>query len=348
VIVSRVSNDAADQQRWDAFVSRSPDATLYHRCVWKRVIEETFSHRTFYLCALSGPEDVAGVLPLAQLNSRLFGNALVSLPFFNYSGICASSREARQLLLDGAVGVAREAHADYLEIRHEDPQWHEEDPAASTSSKVAMRLELPPTPEALWTSFPSKLRSQVQRARKEAMTAVVGRVDQLDPFYAVFSANMRDLGTPVYPRTFFRNILELVSGETWIAVVYHRDRPVAAGFLAGFRGRLEIPWASSLREFNRLGPNMLLYWTCLELACRQGYRVFDFGRSTPGAGTYRFKEQWGASPVQLYRYYWLNRGVKLPQTNPDNPKYRAAIAVWQKLPLAVTERLGPKIVKYIP
>lgn len=340
-----IADEPVAVERWDEFVSRAPSATLYHRFAWKRVIEQTFSHRTFYLAAASDVDAIEGVLPLVQLKSRLFGNMLVSMPFFNYSGICASSGGARRALLEAAIETAKRTRADCVEIRHEDRAWHEESPGSA--AKVAMRLALPPTADELWKSFPSKLRSQVQRARKEELTAVVGRADQLDAFYAVFSANMRDLGTPVYPKSFFRNILDAVD-ETWVAAVYRGGVPVAAGFLAGFRERLEIPWASSLRAYNRFSPNMLLYWRCLEFACERQYRVFDFGRSSPAAGTYRFKAQWGASPVPLYRYYWLRNGGAIPDVNPANPKYRAAIAVWQRLPLAVTERLGPRIVKYIP
>jgi FemAB-related protein (PEP-CTERM system-associated) len=211
-----------------------------------------------------------------------------------------------------------------------------------------MRLPLRPTAEELWKSFPAKLRSQVQRPIKEGMSVVIGQEDQLDAFYQVFAANMRDLGTPVYGKRFFQNVLRAFPDRTWIATVYLGGIPVASGFLAGFRDRLEIPWASVVRAYRHLSPNMLLYWRCLEFACQRRYRVFDFGRSTRGEGTYRFKEQWGAKPVQLYWYYWLRDGNELPQVNPTNPKYRMAIAVWQRLPLGITTQIGPSIVKYIP
>jgi FemAB-related protein (PEP-CTERM system-associated) len=176
----------------------------------------------------------------------------------------------------------------------------------------------------------------------------VGREELLDSFYDVFSENMRDLGTPVYAKAFFENMLGEFPGRTWIGVVRSGGRPVAAGILAGFRERLEIPWASSLRQFNRFSPNMLLYWTCLEFGCANGFRQFDFGRSTPNEGTYRFKEQWGAQPWPLHWFYWLPKGRPMPQVNPRNPKYRAAIGVWQHLPVSVTRLIGPSIVKYIP
>jgi len=342
---SILPDNSIDAKQWDAFASSAPGATLYHLSGWKSVIEDTFSHSTFYLSAVDDSSRVVGILPLAQLKSRVFGNMLVSLPFFNYGGVCASSEDVRRALLDGAIRVATERKVDFIEIRHED-DWQQGLPRKT--SKVSMRLELPSTSDELWKALGSKLRNQVQKPRKEGLTSVIGREDQLDAFYEVFAENMRDLGTPVYPKSFFRNILRQFPARTWIGAVYAGTQPVAAGFLAGFRDRLEIPWASSLRAFNRMGSNMLLYWTSLEFACGQRYRIFDFGRSTPGEGTYLFKEQWGAKPHQLYWYYWLPNGADMPQVNPKNPKYRAAIALWQRLPVSVTQRIGPRIVKYIP
>lgn len=336
--------NSADARLWDEYANRADGAALYHLYGWRQVVETTFGHETVYLSAIDHAGNVVGILPLVRLKSWAFGHMLVSLPYFNYGGICADGNAAGALLQE-AIRVAQETKADFLEIRH-DANWPSGLP--TKNSKASMRLPLPTSAEALWKSFPAKLRSQVQKPRKEGMTVIVGRDDQLDAFYEVFSANMRDLGTPVYAKAFFRNILDTFPDRTWITTVYHGQTPVASGFLAGFRDRLEIPWASSLRAFNRFSPNMLLYWTCLEGACERGYRVFDFGRSTPGEGTYRFKEQWGARPHPLYWHYWLPDGRPMPDVNPRNPKYRAAVAVWQRLPMRLTRRLGPRIVKYIP
>lgn len=343
--LSITHSTSIDAESWDRYVSTAPGASLYHLLGWKQVIEETFAHPTVYFSAVDSSAGIVGVLPLAQLKSRLFGNMLVSLPFFNYGGVCGASDEVRHRLLESAIDVARERSVDFLEIRHEDGWLHA---LPCKTSKVSMRLALPASADDLWKAIGAKIRNQVQKPRKEGMVSAIGREERLDAFYDVFAANMRDLGTPVYPKAFFRNILRRFPEQTWIGTVHLADRPVAAAFLAGFRDRLEIPWASSLRAFNRLGPNMLLYWTCLEFACQRGYRVFDFGRSTPGEGTYQFKAQWGATPHQLFWYYWLPDDREIPQVNPRNPRYRAAIAVWQRLPVAVSRYLGPHVVKYIP
>ena len=180
------------------------------------------------------------------------------------------------------------------------------------------------------------------------MHVKIGNSEELESFYKVFSINMRDLGTPVYSKHFFKNIIEEFPHSTWICTVYSGKEPIASGLLVGFKDTVEIPWSSSRRDFNRYKPNMLLYWTALSWACERGYRIFDFGRSTPGEGTYIFKEQWGAKAVPLYWHYWMREEGALPELNPQNPKYAAAIKVWKKLPIGLTRMIGPAIVKNLP
>jgi serine/alanine adding enzyme len=334
-----------DATIWDEYVVGHPQASGYHLMAWRRVIEETFGHRTFYLMAKDEQGQIQGVLPLVFLSSRIFGCFLVSLPFVNYGGVLADNAASQDALLGCAIDLAKKLGAGHIELRHEQLpglEW------PNKQHKVSMRLDLAEEFGVLWKKFPAKLRAQIRRAEKEGMTFRLGGDDVLEDFYAVFSRNMRDLGTPVYGRAFFAEILRTFPESSRIGVVYLKDQPVAAGFLYAFRRVLEIPWASSDRRYNRLAPNMLLYNSVLKYGCEEGFRVFDFGRSNPGGGAYRFKEQWGAHPVQLRWHYWLSNGGPLPDLSPSNAKFKWAISVWQRLPLFISRRLGPSIVRYIP
>ena len=337
--------EEGDRTAWDRYVLDSASSNCYHLSSWKDVIERTFGHRSFYLLAEEDGK-IEGILPLVHIKSRLFGNFMVSLPYFNYGGVCAEEDRVREMLIEEAIEVASREGAEHIELRATVPFSNT---LHVKTTKVSMRLRLPPDPDHLWRSFPSKLRSQIKRPTKEGMFALWGREEELESFYRVFSVNMRDLGTPVYSIDFFKAILDAFPDTTWICTVYTRDKkPVASGFLVGFKDVLEIPWASSIRRYNRFSPNMLLYWNVLRFACEKGYTTFDFGRCTPGSGTYRFKKQWGAEPLQLYWLYWLRDGGPLPELNPDNPKYRLAIKVWQRLPVRVTRLLGPPLIKRLP
>jgi FemAB-related protein (PEP-CTERM system-associated) len=342
ITIERVGEEAASA--WNAFVSDASDASVYHLYEWRRVIQSVFGHQSEYFAARDRNGRIHGVLPVVRLRSALFGDFMASMPYFNYGGAAAETSSLRDALIDAAARCADEAGVSHLELRHDAPvrpQW------PARTDKVAMYLPLPSTPEALSKQLGSKLRSQIKRPSKEGAVCASGGVELLDEFYAVFARNMRDLGTPVYPRRWFAAILAAFPELTRLFVVRHRNVSTAAAFVIGHRRRLEIPWASSLREANSIGVNMLLYWSVLEYACGR-YETFDFGRSTVDAGAYRFKQQWGAQPHQLHWHYWLRDGGEPPMLNPANPKYRLAVAAWRRLPLAVANRLGPLLVRNLP
>jgi FemAB-related protein (PEP-CTERM system-associated) len=332
------------RQGWDELVKWSPQGAMYHLSSWREIFGASCGRRTHYLLADRGGE-VVGLLPLVSVRSVLFGSFLVSLPWTSYGGLCGTDPKARLALIGEAIRLAREEKARYIELHSEEPECPS---LIANPLKVSMRLSLSSDPDTLWREFPSKLRSQIRRPEKGGLFARLGGVDQLDSFYAVFCRNMRDLGTPVFPRRFFNDILESFPDSSYICCVYSKDRPVAAGLLLGFKDRLEIPWASSLGEFNHLSPNMLLYWQALRLGCEQGYRWFDFGRSTPGGPHYQFKAQWGAEPTQLYWHHWQAASDPLPEMNPQNPRYRLAIHLWRRLPVSLTRLLGPMVARSLP
>lgn len=340
----RVVDPYAPNSDWSEFVAQHPDASHYHKLEWAGLIRDEFRQQAHYLMAEAGGE-VRGVLPLIRLKSRLFGDFMVSMPYLNYGSVLAADSEARKALVDAAIERGGAMGVSHIELR--DTETLERDLPARTD-KVAMVLELPESLDDLGKSIGSKRRSQVRRPLREDPEILVGGAEQVDLFYQVFSRNMRDLGTPVYAKSFFERMASTFAADVKIVAITVRGEPAAAAFLVGHGAQLEIPWASTVRDFNRISINMLLYWEVLRYAIDAGYQRFDFGRSTIDAGTYRFKKQWGAEPRQLHWHYWLADGGEPPKMNPDNPKYAMAIRTWQKLPLSVANRIGPRIVRNLP
>ena len=329
---------------WDAFVQQQPDASLYHLAGWRDVCMQAFGHDCPYLAAWRG-ERIVAVLPLVRLQSRLFGHFMVSVPFFNYGGLLGGDATARDALLAQAVALAQTEGCSHIELRERQPLpgW------PGRSDKISMQLVLPDSAEQLWSQLGSKMRAQIKKAQRNELQFQHGGAELLDAFYEVFSTNMRDLGTPVYGKDFFATILRQAPGQPRLFVGRtQQGQAVSASLVVQHNGTMEVPWASTLRSANGLSANMELYWQMLSHACSQGCRVFDFGRSSHDSATYRFKKQWGAEPLQLHWSYWLASGGELPRLNPDNPKYRLAIAAWQRLPLWVTQLIGPRLVKYLP
>jgi len=324
---------------WDAYVAAHPQATGYHRSVWRGVFEGALGHETLYLAALRGAH-VAGVLPLVAVKSWIFGSALVSLPFLNYGGILSDDDQAAATLIEAARAAAAERHLRYVELRHTHRVSRS---LAVRDHKVAMTLALPADETTLWKALNNKVRNQVRKAQKSGLDAVAGGAELLDEFYDVFARNMRDLGTPVFPRALFAHVLGDVD-RTRAYVVRTGTTPIAAGITVTFRDTTENIWASSLREYRAQCPNMLLYWTMIEDAVRSGMRTFDFGRSTPGEGTYHFKKQWGAAEAPFAWEYVFTGAVQLP-SGSASARVALATRMWTKLPLPVANALGPAIAR---
>lgn len=332
-----------DHADWDDYVCKK-QASIYHDTRWTHLIKKVFGHDSHYFLAREN-EKVVGVFPLIQLKSLLFGNFMVSMPYFNYGGIVADTNDISISLISSAHKLYDELGCSHIEMRFDSEQAIE---LPVRTDKIAMMLDLPDDPEELWQALGSKLRAQVKRPIREGVEFLIGGVEQLDDFYFVFSNNMRDLGTPVYSKQFFKEILSTFDENTFVAVVRLNGEAVSAGFLIGNNGKLEIPWASTLRKVNRIGVNMFLYWNILKIAIEKDFKVFDFGRSSKDSGTLKFKKQWGGCEKQLYWYYDMNGGQQLPELNPNNKKYQAAIAVWKKLPVSITRIVGPLLVKNLP
>ena len=325
----------------DRFAEGHPTATGYHLTGWLGVIERAFGHETKYLAATSG-RGIEGLLPLVFFSSRLFGRFAVSMPFLNYGGVMADGPEIAQALIDGAQQEAVARRCSHVELRHVEAQF----PGLPCKQhKVSMRLKTGP---GMWEALDRKVRNQIRKAEKSGLVVERGGAELVGDFYAVFARNMRDLGTPVYSRRLFDEVMRVFPDRAQIHVVRLNGLAIAAGLTYRTPQMVQLPWASSLRSYNTLCPNVLLYWDAIQFATESGAGVFDMGRSTPNEGTFKFKAQWGAEPVPLHWEYQLMEAGELPNVSPANPKYQFAISLWQKLPLAVTLRVGPMIVRAIP
>jgi FemAB-related protein (PEP-CTERM system-associated) len=329
---------------WEAYVNGQQAASAYHQSGWKAVIEQSFGHETRYLRATETGR-IVGILPLVVMKSLLFGRFVVSLPYFNYAGILADDQDAEQALLDAARRLAIDEAATHLELRHRAahglglmPKRH----------KVTMLLGLESDVETQWRALDPKVRNQIRKAEKSGAEVQFGGQELVDSFYRIFARNMRDLGTPVYGKEFFQAILRNFPASTKIFLCHIGKRCVAAGLIVTYKDTVEMPWAASLREHRHLCGNTLVYWEAIKFSIMQGFGTFDFGRSTPGGGTFKFKEQWGARPISLTWEYWTASPGQLPEMNPTNPKYQWPIQIWKRLPMAVANRVGPLIARAIP
>ncbi len=324
-----------DRDRWEAFVAACPEATFFHRFGWRRVVAEGLRHRTHFLLA-ERDGALEGVLPLAQVRSLLFGHSLVSLPCCVYGGVAATGPEAVRALTAAACRLAEDLAVDALEMRNlapREPEWPRKD------LYVTFRKEITADPEANMKAIPRKQRAVVRKAIKAELAARL--VDDLDLFFGIYAASVRNLGTPVFPRKYFRLLREEFGSDCELSIVGHRGQDIASVMSFYFRDQVLPYYGGSLPAARELGGNDFMYWDLMCRASERGARLFDYGRSKQGAGSYSFKKNWGFEPQPLHYEYHLVKAEQVPEVNPNNPRYHYFIETWKRLPLAVANTIGP-------
>ncbi len=338
----RVEQFTGTAGEWDGFAKSQSGYTHFHRLGWRPLIEKVFGHQCLYLAARDAEGTLVGVLPLVRVRSVLFGHYLVSMPFLNYGGPLGT-KDGVEALVNEAAALARSGRVRLLELRNRVPL---DIPLTPSHRKITVVLDLPSQADTLFRRFDAKLRSQIRRAGKAGVTVEFGN-EQIVPFFSVFARHMRDLGTPTQPLRFFRAIAEEFPEDCWFACAYLAGQPVAGGCGFRFGDEFEMTWASSLRAHSREAPNMLLYWACMERAIADGVKRFNFGRCTPGAGTHRFKMQWGGREETLW-WYGLSAKVDATTPSPNEGAFRFGPRIWRRIPEPIATAVGPSIVRYIP
>jgi len=340
ITIERLTPDRADA--WDAFVQAAPGATFFHCTGWKTAIEQTFGHDCPYLMACDGNR-IVGVLPLSRIRSMLFGDALSSTAFCVYGGPVGETPEVVRALTDAGAALADELGVDHLELRSIEPcrpDW-----PSKSESHATFRKDLAADPDAILKAIPRKQRAVVRKALEGTLRI---ELDQTTGrFFPLYAASVRNLGTPVFARRWFAALKRIFGDDCEIAIVLDGDRPVAGLMSFYFRNEALPYYAGGVPDARRLGAHELMYYNLMCRAASRGCTRFDFGRSKTGSGPYAFKKNFGFEPQPLHYEYYLRGANTVPDVSPNNPKYRWMTAIWKRLPLPVTNALGPMISRYL-
>ena len=341
LIVRRLApSDCEQNVRWDAFVAASIGATFFHKSAWQKIIGEIFHHQTYFLYA-EREGLIEGVLPLGHVNSMLCGNSLVSLPFAVYGGIAANSSEAANALAAEAQAIAMQLGVDRLELRNLEPchpEWPKQD------LYVCFRKTLDQDVEANMLAIPRKQRAMVRKGIKNGLHSEIDTT--ADRFFALYADNVHRHGTPAMPKRYFEALMEAFGKDCEVlTVVDENERPLSSVLSFYFRDEVLPYYAGDDLSARNLAANDFKYWELMRRACERGVKVFDYGRSKQGTGSFSFKKNWGFEPQPLYYEYCLYKGDRIPQNNPNNAKFRLFIEAWRRMPIGLANWLGPFIVR---
>lgn len=332
-----------DEKKWDEFVKANINTTFYHQVGWKKVVEETYGHKPFYLIAESEMGEVVGILPMFLIRDIFFGKRLVSVPFGSYGGVCCENDDIGNALINEAIHIGMNLSVGYCELRNfKSTTAHENFNCVKDYSTFV--LDLSNGVEYIWENMSRKVRNMIRKGEKSNLKfkVEVSR-DAISEFYEIYSKNMKYLGTPVHDHNFFNNIYKIFPENVFIAKVELNGKLISSLYLLKFKDAFVSGWGASLAEFLKYAPNDFMYWSSIKYGCENCIPLFDFGRSLVNSGSYKFKERWGSVEVPLaYCYYPPTKTIVAPQN-----EYGRFAKMWSKLPLKATKILGPKIRRYI-
>lgn len=336
--------DGAATGAWDSFVHATEQATFFHLSAWAAVISRSFGHATHYVMAEQDGA-VVGVLPLARMRTRLFGDVLASTPFCVYGGPVAATPEALAALTAHAQDLRRRLGAPVLEFRRleaPDPGFIERPPLYYTFRKpITITGD---DAKDMQANIPRKQRAEARKGLKLGLTSVSN--SDTDTLHRVYAESVRNLGSPVFPRRYFRALAAAFPDAHDVTTVLHEGRPVASVLNFHFRDQVLPYYGGGTRAARALSANDVMYWEVMRRAgAERGARLFDFGRSKADTGAFSYKKNWGFTPEPLHYCYELAEGAQIPDNNPNNPKYRVVIAAWKRLPLWLANILGPPLVR---
>lgn len=330
----------ADAARWRAFVDTCPGATFFHRIEWRDLMENVFGHRTHFLLAERAGQ-IVGVLPLAEIRSRLFGHGLTSLPFCVYGGVATDDPEASALLHAAARDIGVRQGVSHVEFRNRAarmPDWPAQD------LYVTFRKAIAPDVEANMLAIPRKQRAMVRKGIAAGLTSRLD--DDVDLFFRLYADNVHRHGTPALPRRYFRALADRFGRDCNVLTVFSKEGEALSSVLTFYHRDEVLPYyAGDVAAARTTAANDFKYWELMRHGCEGGYRVFDYGRSKRGTGSFDFKKNWGFEPEPLHYEYALLTADRIPENNPLNPKYQLFIRLWRRLPRAVANGLGPYIVR---
>jgi len=339
--VQRLSpHDASNAARWDAFVLACPSATFFHRSGWQKIMREVFRHDTHFLYVEANGR-IEGVLPLAHVKSMLFGNSLVSLPFAVYGGVAATSDAAARELEEEAQRIAQRLGVDHLELRHvaaRHADWPLQD------LYVTFRKEILPDEEANMLAIPRKQRAMVRKGIKNGLRSDIDA--DVDRFFALYADNVHRHGTPALPKRYFQALRDEFGQDCDVLTVSAPEgRPLSSVLSFYFRDEVLPYYAGDDESARDLAANDFKYWELMRRSCARGLKLFDYGRSKQGTGSYSFKKNWGFEPQPLHYEYRLYKRDAIPQNNPANAKYKLLIETWRRMPIGMANWLGPFVVR---
>jgi serine/alanine adding enzyme len=317
--------------------------------IWREIYADAMGLRAHHLLLREDgrPLALCPLVALARLEPFVPAS-LIASPYVPAAGLILLAPERLDAVIRALTDYARQLGVRWVELRQAQALAVD---APVDRSHLDMVIRLP----ARLSDFERRVAPRVRQARAAARAGVQLRAASgpalVDPVYDIFSARMRELIFPTYPRRYFAEIAARAPGATlWLAGLPGRE--AAVGAITVREGDdLAILYSADRVTQRPSQASALLHLELIRAAHRGGVARVHFGRCQKTTGMYQFKRQWGAQEHPLY-YYRLPARPSRPIADVarvrDSSLYRALGVLWPRVPLALTRRVGPHVIRRLP
>ncbi len=325
----------------NAYVMAHEDGEVFHRPQWLRAVERGTGQKSVVLTARDATGALVGMLPMTDMHHMLFGRALVSSGFGVGGGVLADRPSVAQKLAAAAQDWAARNAVGSIELRggaeHLPADWHRVEGAHCNFA-----WDLAADDEAQLTAIKRKQRAEVRKGLDNGLTIETGNCDELAAeHYALYALSVRNLGTPVFPKSLFDAMRAEFGDDAEILIVRGPDGAALAAVFSLYHKGIVMPyWGGGGDAARAFRANEVMYYKLMCHARTRGCHRFDFGRSKVGAGSYSFKKNFGMEPTPLTYAEWSADGV-VRDISPTSGKFALMINIWKRLPLPVANTIGP-------
>lgn len=337
----------SEMRQWDDFVKFHPKGSPFHLSGWIKTIHDTYSFEPFLYVLKNESGNISGVSPFFFIRSVFTGTRVVSLPFSDYCGPLCTNEEEENDFLERII-KERKNRIRYVEIRG---VLSKNSGFIEYNYYKRHTLQLFPDPRKVLKKVDKRtIQYSIRKAQKSGVEVREENNQQgMEEFQRLNKLTRMKHGVPSQPSNFFKGLLEniVLRGNASILVALYDSKVIAAGFFLKCKDTFYYKYNASDPDYlSKVTPNHMLTWHAIEMACLQGYDFFDFGRTSPdNEGLMRYKEMWGAQPMDLQYYYFPKiRGAA--STEEKGLPYRILTKIWGSLPEAIVEVIGPTIYRH--
>lgn len=333
---------------WKNFLD-SEKHLIVHTSQYKKFIDSAFKCRTYYVAAIedkNGVNEIKTLLPVFYIKHLLLGKKLISSGFLEYGSFAGSNKYVADII--NYLYKEFSQKAGYLEIRHGMEGYDKELSALMTKTNEYKRviLELS-SADKVWKNIQESKRKAIRKSERESIIVRELFKNDITEIYKIYLHNMKEFGSPGFSKkffvSFFDNIAAFNLGKCFGAFFEVNGKEKLVSVLLGFtyKDTVHITISVGDKKFLHLRPNDSVHWAFIKYACEHGFKLFDFGRVREDSGQLEYKKKWGVKIVDLPHYYLLWKSNSLPKVDPNNPKYKLAVAIWRRIPIFVSRYLGP-------